>query len=103
MGMDGTGLSVADATNELKEIDRLRTELDGVGYDSNYVFKMQDKLYDKYKRKIREIPDIKRMINDDRKEYGIDAKIRMSEKDLKGWGNPGYQEHKTEKISFKDY
>lgn len=92
-----------DVSDELKEIERLRTELDGVGYDSNYVFQMQDKLYDKYKKKIREIPDIKRMIDNDHKEYGIDAKMRTSEKDSKAWGNPGYKTHETEKISFRDY
>lgn len=43
------------------------------------------------------------MIDDDRKEYGTNPKKRTSEKDLKGWGNPNYESHDTEKISFKSY
>lgn len=43
------------------------------------------------------------MIDNDHKEYGIDAKMRTSEKDLKGWDNPNYESHDTEKISFKSY
>lgn len=50
-----------DVSEECKNIERLKTELEGVGYDSNYIFQMQDKLYDKYRKKMAEIPEIKRM------------------------------------------
>lgn len=52
-----------DVMDELKHIDRLRIELDGVGYDSEYIFMIQDKLKGKYKEKVKEIPDIKRIIS----------------------------------------
>lgn len=61
---------IKDVDEELKHIHKLVNELKGVGYDSEYIYKMQEPLEEKYERKIEHLKEkVSKWHKDKDREY----------------------------------